>query len=77
MVVRQAMIVAVVGLAVGIVAALALSRVLTTLLFDLSPTDPLTFATVATLLATVAFLASYLPARRAASVDPMVALRAE
>jgi putative ABC transport system permease protein len=50
---------------------------LTTLLFDLSPTDPATFATVAAVLALVAFLASYLPARRAATVDPMVALRAE
>jgi len=77
MVVRQAMVLAVVGLTLGLAAALAMSRTMTTLLFDLSPTDPATFATVALLLAAVAFLASYLPARRAASVDPIDALRAE
>jgi putative ABC transport system permease protein len=77
MVVRQAMILAVVGLVVGVVAALALSRTMTTLLFEMSPTDPVTFATVAGVLASVAFLASYLPARRAANVDPIEALRAE
>jgi putative ABC transport system permease protein len=71
------MLLASAGLLVGVAAALALSRTMTTLLFDLSPTDPLTFAAVATTLATVAFLASYLPARRAARVDPMVALRAD
>jgi putative ABC transport system permease protein len=75
MVVRQAMWLALFGLTLGLAAAIALSRTMTTLLFDLSPTDPLTFATVATLLAGVAFLASYLPARRAAGVDPVVALR--
>jgi ABC-type antimicrobial peptide transport system permease subunit len=77
MVVRQAMLLAFVGLGVGLVAALALSRTMTTLLFDLSPTDPLTFATVAGVLGVVAFLASYLPARRAAGIDPIEALRAE
>ena len=77
MVVRQAMRLAITGLALGVVTALALSRTMTTLLFDLSPTDPLTFATVAAILGVVAFFASWLPARRAANVDPMVALRAE
>ena len=77
MVVRQAMLLAAAGLALGVVAALALSRTMTTLLFDLSPTDPATFSTVAIVLAAVAFLASYIPARRAATVDPMVALRTE
>lgn len=77
MVVRQAMRLAITGLALGLIAALALSRTLTTLLFNLSPTDPLTFVVVATVLATVAFVASYIPARRAARVDPMVALRIE
>ena len=77
MVVRQAMLLAIVGLALGLVAAAALSRTMTTLLFELSPTDPATFATVASVLALVAFFASYLPARRAASVDPIEALRAE
>jgi putative ABC transport system permease protein len=77
MVVRQAMLLAGGGLALGLIAALALSRTMTTLLFNLSPTDPVTFASVAGVLAFVAFLASYLPARRAASVDPMEALRSE
>jgi putative ABC transport system permease protein len=77
MVVRQAMLLAGAGLFVGMIAALALSRTMTTLLFDLSPTDPVTFATVIAVLACVAFLASYLPARRAANVDPIEALRAE
>ena len=77
MVVRQAMRLAVIGLTLGVVAALALSQTMAALLFDLSPTDPLTFATVAAILALVSFFASWLPARRAASVDPMVALRAE
>jgi putative ABC transport system permease protein len=77
MVVRQAMLLAVVGLALGVTAALALSRTMTTLLFDMSPTDPITFAAVVGVLASVASLASYLPARRAALVDPIEALRAE
>jgi putative ABC transport system permease protein len=55
----------------------ALSRVLASLLFKLSPTDPGTLGAVAVLLAAVALLASYLPARRATRVDPLVALRSE
>ncbi len=77
MVVGQAMMLAIAGLILGLVAAAALSQTMTTLLFDLSPTDPITFGTVGAVLAVVAFLASYLPARRAASVDPMAALRAD
>jgi putative ABC transport system permease protein len=77
MVVRQAMFLALVGVGAGTVAALVLARTLEGLLFDLSPTDPPTFAGVAALLTIVALTASYLPARRAASVDPMIALRAE
>jgi putative ABC transport system permease protein len=77
MVVRQAMLLAGAGLLVGLVAALALSRTMTTLLFEMSPTDPVIFASVTGMLACVAFLASYLPARRAARVDPIEALRAE
>jgi putative ABC transport system permease protein len=77
MIVRQAMLLAIAGLALGLVAALALSRTMATLLFNLSPTDPLTFSTVGAILAAVAFLASYLPARRAAGVDPIVALRTD
>jgi putative ABC transport system permease protein len=77
MVVRQSMLLAGAGLVVGVAAALALSRTMETLLFDMSPTDPITFASVTGVLGAVAFLASYLPARRAARVDPIEALRAE
>lgn len=77
MIVRQAMTLALIGLGIGLIAALLLSRALSSLLYDLSPTDPLTFAGVALLLAMVALISAYLPARRAARVDPMVALRAE
>jgi putative ABC transport system permease protein len=66
-----------IGVAVGIAGALGLTRVLTRLLYEVSPTDPLTFAGVALLLLLIALLASWLPARRAAGVDPMEALRYE
>jgi len=67
----------VVGTTVGLAAALALSRVLKSLLFSVSPHDPLSFVAVTAALATVALLATLLPARRAASVEPSEALRAE
>jgi predicted permease len=65
------------GLAAGIPAALVLTRFLSTLLFDVRATDPLTFIVIALLLALVTFAAAYIPARRAMRVDPMVALRYE
>ena len=77
MVLGNAMRLAIIGVVVGLAATFALSRALATLLFDLSPTDPLTFAVVGMGLTAVALLASWLPAARATRVDPVVALRAE
>ena len=65
------------GVVVGIVGSLALTRVMSTLLFGVSPTDPATFAVAAAALLGVAALACYMPARRATTIDPTVALRAE
>jgi predicted permease len=75
MIVAQAMALAGAGLLIGMVAALLLARLLDTLLFNLSPNDPATFVSIALLLAMVAFMASLAPARRAATVDPVKALR--
>ena len=77
MVVRQGMTVAVAGIAVGIAAALGLTRLMATLLFDVKPNDPLTFVAVAALLTLAALAASWLPAWRASHVDPLEALRYE
>jgi len=65
------------GVTVGLMAALALTRVMKGLVFGMSATDPATFVTVAGVLAMVALLASYLPARRAARFDPATVLREE
>jgi putative ABC transport system permease protein len=77
LIVGQGLKVVALGVAVGLVAAIALARVMTSLLFGITATDPLTYGGVASLLMIVALVACSVPARRAAKVDPMIALRAE
>jgi len=77
MIVGQGAGITLIGVGVGWVAALALTRFLSSQLFDVSATDPLTFASVALLLTFVALLACWIPARRAAKVDPLIALQCE
>ena len=76
-IVRQAMTLAAIGIGIGIAAAYGLARLMASLLYNVKPTDPLIFASVASILAGVALVASYLPARRALRIDPIVALRYE
>jgi ABC-type antimicrobial peptide transport system permease subunit len=77
MVLRRGSILAVAGAAVGLGGAVALVRAMESLLYGVSPLDPVTFAVAALLLFVVASAASYFPARRAAHVDPVYALRSE
>jgi putative ABC transport system permease protein len=76
-VVGQGLVLALVGIALGAVGAFALTRLISGLLFGVSPTDGPTFVMVSLIVTVVAFLACYLPARRATKVDPLVALRYE
>src|SRR5262249_10580397 len=77
LVVRHGMLLTLLGALLGSTASFALTRLMKTLLFGVSPTDPLTFIMIVLLLTTVALLACYLPARRATKVDPLTALRHE
>ena len=77
LVVRQGMMLALIGVAVGLAGALALTRVMLSFLFGVTERDPLTFGVVAVLLIVVAFIACFVPARRATRVDPLIALRCE
>jgi len=77
MVVRQGVLLAAVGVALGLMAAAALMRALSSLLFEVSPVDPKTYCAVSAALLAAAVAASYIPAHRASAVNPIEALRAE
>ena len=77
LVVRQGMVLAIAGVAIGLPVSFALTRLISSLLFEVTPRDPITFAAVTTLLIGVAAVACYLPARRATRIEPIVALRQE
>ena len=77
LIVREGMALALLGSGVGLCGAIVLSRLMTKLLYGVVPTDPVTFVAVASLLTGVALTATFIPARRATRVDPMVSLRCE
>jgi ABC-type antimicrobial peptide transport system permease subunit len=77
MVLSQGLVLASLGVGIGIVGALGLRTLLKSLLFGVTPSDPITFGGVAFVLVASAMMATYLPARRAAAVDPIIALRTE
>jgi putative ABC transport system permease protein len=77
LVLKNGMSLALIGAAVGVAGAFATTRVMSSLLFGVTPTDPVTFTAVVVVLVVVAFVACYIPARRATKVDPLVALRYE
>ena len=77
MFVREGLILTAIGVACGVAAAAGLTRMMTALLFEVSPLDPVTYGAVSLVLAAAALLASYIPARRATAIEPVVALRVE
>jgi len=76
-VLRQGLILTAIGIGLGLAGAAASTRLLTSVLFEVKPTDPLTYLAVCTLLVIVALAACFVPARRATQVDPLIALRQE